>query len=93
MTKIKVTLSVDKETLMEARSKMIKQGLSLSAAFERLLMSSTKYQLLKLAKDLGIEIRYISFGDVIKRRAKGTASSGKIIRAMRDERERYISRY
>ena len=71
MTKRKVTLSVDDVILNEARPAVNAAGLTLSSAFEGLLASFTSRGLEMLAKGVGVEIRYVGFEDVIRRREKG----------------------
>ena len=70
MTKRKVTLSVDDVILNEARPAVNAAGLTLSSAFEGLLASFTSRGLEMLAKGVGVEIRYVGFEDVIRRRKR-----------------------
>ena len=90
MTKRKVTLSVDDVILNEARPAVNAAGLTLSSAFEGLLASFTSRGLEMLAKGVGVEIRYVGFEDVIRRREKG-GKTGETIREMRDGRARRLS--
>ncbi|MCW6159675.1 MAG: DUF6364 family protein [Candidatus Micrarchaeales archaeon] len=90
MAKAKVTLSVDERLLTEARSDMIKRKLSLSSAFESLLKSFTRQEIEDIANSLGIGTGYVSYMDVAKLRKRG-GSSGKEVRAMRDERAKSLS--
>ena len=90
MSKSKLTLSVDEELLNEARANLIKSGFSLSSTFEELLKSFTKYGLEEISKELGIEIKYMGFEDIAKKRGAGK-DSGKLIREMRNGREGRLS--
>lgn len=86
MTKVKLTLTIDKDVVRIAKSRFALQNMSISEAVEDLLESYTDYWIERMMKNIGIKKRYVSYSDVVKNRPVGLVDSGKILREMRDAR-------
>ncbi|MDE1762219.1 MAG: hypothetical protein KGH78_03435 [Candidatus Micrarchaeota archaeon] len=92
MAKTKLTLTVDREIIKEAKIESLKNDVSISQLVENLLKSLTTSWIDDLMKRLGISDKYISYEDVIRDRSKGF-DAGKAVRLMRYGRGKSISGY
>ncbi len=91
MTKGKVTLSVDEELIREAKAFLARKDMTMSGVVEDFLRSLvTPAAIEGVMGELQIERKYVSFEDVIQNRLVGL-DAGKIIREMRNEREKSLS--
>lgn len=93
MTKTKLTLSVDKEILKSAKVYVSQHDTTISKEFEEFVLSLTGSNIMdKIMDRLGIKKQYVSQYDIIRNRnrIKGRFDSGKMIREMRDAREKAI---
>ncbi|MDE1860527.1 MAG: hypothetical protein KGH72_02300 [Candidatus Micrarchaeota archaeon] len=86
MSKTKLTLSVDKEVIKDAKSQAVLTDSSISDLVEDFLRSVGRSWVDELRAKLKIQEKFVSYEDVIKRRPKGS-SSERLIRSMRDDRE------
>lgn len=91
MPKTKLTLTIDKDVIRKAKSRLALEDKSISEVVEVLLKSYAISWIDKLMAQLGIKERYLSYDSVIKNRKRGL-DAGKIIRSMRDARAKSISR-
>ncbi len=91
MPKTKLTLSIDRDVIKDAKSQAILTDTSLSDLVETFLKSVGRSWVDELRLKLGIKERYVSYEDIIKRRPKGYFSE-RVIRSMRDDRSNRISR-
>ncbi len=91
MAKVKLTLSIDKRVIMEAKEKALLDEESISELVERFLESVGRSWADSLRERLGVKQKYVSYEDVMKKRPAGS-SSGKIIRELRDERANSVFR-
>ncbi len=91
MAKTKLTLSIDKAVIKEAKVQALGRDTNVSAMVEDFLKSMAGSWIRGLARKLKIKERYIGYDEVIRSRAAGP-DSGKLIRAMRDERQNSVSR-
>lgn len=92
MRKTKLTLTVDREVINEAKSRLANQNTSISKMVENFLRSYTNSWIDRLMKDLGIKKRYISYESIVRSRRSG-ADAGKIVRSIRNARAVGISRH
>ncbi len=91
MTKDKLTLSIDEELIRTTKAFLARKDMSVSGVVEDFLRSLvTPAAIDRIMDELQIERDYVSFEDVIKNRPAGL-DSGKIIREMRNEREKSLS--
>jgi hypothetical protein len=91
MAKTKLTLTIEKDIVRQAKSKLALEDKSVSEIVEVLLKSYvTNSWIDELMASLGIKKRYVSYDSVMKNRKRGL-DSGKIIRSMRDGRANSIS--
>ncbi len=91
MTRGKVTLSVDEQLIREAKAFLARKDMTMSGVVEDFLRSLvTPAAIEGMMGELQIERKYVSFEDVIKNRLVGL-DAGKIIREMRNEREKSLS--
>ncbi len=91
MSKTKLTLSIDRDIIKEAKAQAILTDSSISDMVENFLRSMGRSWADSLREGLGIKRRYVSYDDVIKRRPKGL-NAAKLVRAIRDERANSIFR-
>lgn len=94
MVKTKITLSVEKPVVDNAKMSLLKKGRTLSDYVEKSLRSlSTSEVLDSLCKELNVNCGYISGEDVERNRPNltGKVDSGKEVRKMRDERSSRLS--
>lgn len=89
MPKTKLTLTIDKEVIRRAKSRLALEDRSISEVVEILLKSYTVSWIDKLMVDLGIKEKYVSYDSVMKNRKTGL-DAGKIVRSMRDARAKNI---
>ncbi len=83
--KVKVTLSVDKETLKRAKEMALEKNTTLSEMFEQAVLElDASSALNSLMRDLGLTPRLTSFEETEKNRIELRASD--LVREMRDER-------
>ena len=90
MKRTKVTLSVDEDTLREAKSYLAGKDHTLSRVLEealRELLSSNQLQ--GIATKLGVNVKYVSYDEVARARPTGI-DAGRIVREMRDAREKVL---
>lgn len=92
MTKAKLTLTVDKETIRYAKSRFALEGTSISQVVEDLLKSYTGSWIDKMMEELGVRERHVGYADVVMGRSRGL-DAGKLVREMRDARANSVSRY
>ncbi len=89
MVKTKITVSVEKPVVDNAKLALLKKGRTLSDFIEKSLRSlSTSEVLNDLCKELNLDCGYISGEDVERKRPDltGKAYSEMIVREMRNER-------
>lgn len=92
MTKVKLTLTVDRELIKEAKIESVRRNVSISQMVEGLLKSLSASWIDGLAKSLDLELKYISSEEITKNRGKGF-EAGKAVREMRYGREKRLSRH
>lgn len=85
MAKTKLTLSIDKDVIKDAKSQSVLTDSSISDLVESFLKSVGRSWIDELRSELGVKEKYVSYNDVIKRRPKGSFSE-RTIRSMRDAR-------
>ncbi len=90
MARTKLTLSIDKKVIKEAKTQALLNDSSISDMVEEFLMSIGHSWADELMERLGVKDRYVSYEDVMRRRPKGS-DAGKAIRALRYGREKRIS--
>ncbi|MGI0141609.1 MAG: DUF6364 family protein [Candidatus Micrarchaeales archaeon] len=90
MGKAKLTLTVDKKVIREAKVESAKRNVSISQMVEALLKSMSPSWLDVLMQSLGVKSEYFSYDEIVKNRPKGR-DSGKAVREMRYGREKRIS--
>ncbi len=91
MAKTKLTLSIDKDVIKEAKSQAILTDSNISNLVENFLKSVGRSWIDELRSKLDIKEKYVSYEDVIKGRPKGSFSE-RIIRSMRDGRANRLLR-
>ena len=93
MTKIKVTLSLDERLVKKVKSKLALEGKTLSGTIEKLLANLDHLRFLDgLGEALRLERGVHSFKEVMADRPRGL-DAGAVVRELRDEREKRISRH
>jgi hypothetical protein len=91
MVKTKLTLSIDKKIIKDAKIQALDKDVSISDIVEEFLKSVGYSWVEELMLKIGIKERYVSYEDVIRRRPRGSGnSSTDIIRRLRDERETHV---
>ena len=94
MVKTKITVSVEKQIVDNAKLALLKKRRTLSSFIENSLQSlSTSEVLNDICKELNLDCRYVSGEDVERKRPDltGKVSSETIVREMRDERASRLS--
>lgn len=92
MPKTKLTLSIDDKLILEVKAYLAKRDRGISEVVELFLRDLvTEKELVSMMDALGIEQKYISYEDVVRRRPGGLEASG-MVRETRDGREKSISR-
>jgi hypothetical protein len=93
MTRMKVTLSLDEGLVKRVKSKLALEGKTLSGTIERLLANLDHIRFLNsLTEALSLERGIYSFKEVMVDRPMGL-DAGAVVRELRDEREKSISRH
>jgi len=93
MGKVKVTLSLDERLVRRVKSRLALEGKTLSGAVESFLASLDYMGFLNsLAEALDLEREVYSYNDIVAGRPEGFDAEA-VVRAMRDEREKNISRH
>ena len=93
MTKTKVTLSIDKQVVSQAKVALAKKGENMSEEVERFLESlSGSGDMDKMLSVLGIQRRRVGSEEIEKLRPKGS-DAAKAVREMRNARKESISRH
>lgn len=91
--KIKVTLSLREDIVRRARSKLAMEGKSLSDAVEEFLLTYDELNFLdKLCESLGLESKFYMGSEVTANRSAGLKAE-EVVREIRDERTKYLSRH
>lgn len=92
MTKTKLTLSIDKEIIKDAKKQALSKEVSISGLVEDFLKSIGYSWVDELMTELGVKKRYVSYEDVIRNRPKAPKGfdAGKTVREMRYGREKRI---
>jgi hypothetical protein len=90
MAKTKLTLSIEKQTIKNAKAQSLKMDETISALVEEFLNSISGSWVTELAKKLNVKERYISSEEVMKGRPNGL-DSGKLVREIRNGRWKSIS--
>ncbi|MBC7113706.1 MAG: hypothetical protein H5T34_06840 [Candidatus Methanomethyliales bacterium] len=91
--KIKVTLSLKEEIVRRARSKLAMEGKSLSDAVEEFLLTYDELNFLdKLCESLGLENKFYTGSEVTANRPAGLKAE-EVVREIRDERTKHLSRH
>ncbi len=94
MVKTKITVSVEKPVVDNAKLALLKKGRTLSDFIEKSLRSLSTMEILgDMCRELNLDCRYISMEDVERNRPdlKGKAYSEKEVREMRNERVSRLS--
>ncbi|WP_393971314.1 hypothetical protein OXIME_001586 [Oxyplasma meridianum] len=94
MVKTKITVSVEKQVLDNAKLALLKKRRTLSAYIENSLRSLSTSEILNdICKELNLDCRYISGEDVEKDRPDltGRVYSETEVRELRDERDLRLS--
>lgn len=92
MAKTKLTLSIDEELVREAKAYLARKNQRISPLVEDYLRSLvTVAAVERMMDELGIKRKYVSFEEVMRNRPLG-GNAGKMVREMRDEREKGLSR-
>ena len=89
MVKTKITVSVEKPVVENAKLALLKKGRTLSDYIEKSLLSLSTAEILSdLCKELNLDCGYVSGEDVERNRPDltGRVNSEKEIREMRNER-------
>ena len=89
MVKTKITVSVEKAVVENAKLTLLKKGRTLSDYIEKSLLSLSTAEILSdLCKELNLDCGYVSGEDVERNRPDltGRVNSQKEIREMRNER-------
>lgn len=92
MPKTKLTLSIDRELILEVKAYLAKKNRGISEVVEEFLRKLvTEKELLSMMEALGIEREHISYEEVTGGRIGGHNVS-ELVRETRDGREKSISR-